>query len=155
VAAIRGTVNGTVVVAVAEGLLIGAAYVLAGVPNPALFTVLTITFAMVPFGAWAAFAAAAVTLVVSGGSGVAAGAVFAWGAIVMLSGDHFVWPLLVGGAARLPFLFAFVGIFGGLASFGLIGLFLGPVIMATVLTIWREWLMRGGRGRPEGNRRMG
>jgi predicted PurR-regulated permease PerM len=143
--AIRGTVSGTVVVAMSEGLLIGAGYVLAGVPNPALFTVLTVAFAMVPFGAWAAFTAAAVTLLVSGGSGIAASAVIGWGAIVMLSGDHFVWPLLVGGAARLPFLFAFVGIFGGLASFGLIGLFLGPVIMAAVLTVWREWVMRRGR----------
>jgi predicted PurR-regulated permease PerM len=143
--AVRGTVNGTVVVAVAEGVLIGAGYLLAGVPNPALFIVLTIAFAMVPFGAWAAFTAAAVALMASGGSEAAAAAVFVWGAVVMLSGDHFVWPLLVGGAARLPFLFAFVGIFGGLASFGLIGLFLGPVIMAAVLTIWREWVMRGGR----------
>ena len=147
--AIRGTVSGTVVVAVSEGLLIGAAYVLAGVPNPALLTVLTIAFAMVPFGAWAVFSTAAVALLVSGGSSLAATAVFAWGAIVMLSGDQFVWPTLVGGAARLPFLFAFVGIFGGLASFGLVGLFLGPVIMAAVLTIWREWVMRGGR-RPSG-----
>ena len=143
--AIRGTVSGTIVVAVGEGLIIGAGYLLAGVPNPILFTVLTIAFAMVPFGAWAAFTAAAVTLVVSGGSDGAAAALFAWGAVVMLSGDHFVWPLLVGGAARLPFLFAFVGIFGGLASFGLVGLFLGPVIMAAVLTIWREWVMRPRR----------
>jgi predicted PurR-regulated permease PerM len=63
----------------------------------------------------------------------------------MLSGDQFVWPIMVGGAARLPFLFAFVGIFGGLASFGLIGLFLGPVIMAAALTIWREWVMKTNR----------
>ena len=139
--AIRGTVNGTVVVAVAEGLLIGAAYVIAGVPNPLLFTVLTIAFALLPFGAWAAFTAAAVTLGVSGGSGTAALCVFAWGAVVMLAGDHYVWPTLVGGAARLPFLFAFVGIFGGIATFGLLGLFLGPVIMAALLTIWREWVV--------------
>jgi predicted PurR-regulated permease PerM len=45
---------------------------------------------------------------------------------------------LVGGSARLPFLLAFVGIFGGLAAFGLFGLFLGPVIMAALLTVWRE-----------------
>ena len=84
------------------------------------------------------FTAAAVTLGVSGGSGTAALCVFAWGAVVMLAGDHYVWPTLVGGAARLPFLFAFVGIFGGIATFGLLGLFLGPVIMAALLTIWRE-----------------
>ncbi|MEN3383119.1 MAG: hypothetical protein V7608_3163 [Hyphomicrobiales bacterium] len=141
VGAIRGTVNGTVIVALAEGLLIGVAYVAAGVPNPVLFTILTIAFAMLPFGAWAAFTAAALTLVVGGGSGLAAFCVFVWGAVVMLAGDHFVWPTLVGGAARLPFLFAFVGIFGGLATFGLLGLFLGPVIMAALLIVWREWLV--------------
>jgi predicted PurR-regulated permease PerM len=143
--AIRGTVNGTVVVAVAEGLLIGAGYLLAGVPDAALFTVMTIAFAMVPFGAWATFAIAALALVAGGGSGMAAAAVLAWGAVVMVSGDQFVLPLLLGSATRLPFLFAFVGLFGGLASFGLIGLFLGPVIMAAVLTIWREWVMQTDR----------
>jgi len=139
--AIRGTVNGTVIVAIVEGLLIGIAYLLAGVPNPILFTILTAAFAMLPFGAWAAFSAAALALLFGGGSGLAAFAVFAWGAVVMLAGDNFVWPKLVGGAARLPFLLAFVGIFGGLASFGLLGLFLGPVVMAALLTVWREWVM--------------
>jgi predicted PurR-regulated permease PerM len=139
--AVRGTVNGTIMVAVAEGLLIGLAYLVAGVPSPLLFTILTIAFAMLPFGAWAAFTVAAVTLMIAGGSPLAAFAVFAWGAAVMLAGDHFVWPTLVGGAARLPFLFAFVGIFGGLAAFGLLGLFLGPVVMAALLTIWREWIL--------------
>ena len=140
--AVRGTVNGTVMVAVTEGLLIGIAYLVAGVPNPVLFTILTIAFAMLPFGAWAAFSVASLTLLLGGGSGVAAFGVFAWGAVVMLAGDHFVWPTLVGGAARLPFLLAFVGIFGGLATFGLLGLFLGPVVMAASLTVWREWVMR-------------
>ncbi len=152
VGAIRSTMNGAIVVAVSEGLLISAGYLLAGVPDPALFSVLTIAFAMVPFGAWAAFTAAAVALVASGGSGAAALSVCGWGAIVMLSGDHFVWPMMVGGAARLPFLFAFVGIFGGVATFGLLGLFLGPVIMAAVLTIWREWVMRSSREVPSGVR---
>ena len=140
--AIRGTVNGTVVVAVGEGLLIGVGYLIAGVPNAIMFTIFTTAFAMLPFGAWVAFTAAAVVLLSGGGSGIAAAGVFCWGAIVMLAGDHFVWPTLVGGSARLPFLFAFVGIFGGLAAFGLLGLFLGPVIMAALLTVWREWIFR-------------
>ena len=148
--AIRGTVNGTIVVALGEGVLIGLGYVIAGVPNPLLFTVLTTAFAMLPFGAWAAFTAAALTLGISGGEPWVAFAVFAWGALVMLAGDNFVWPTLVGGAARLPFLFAFVGIFGGLATFGLLGLFLGPVIMAALLTVWREWVMPAQPQRDEG-----
>jgi predicted PurR-regulated permease PerM len=141
VQAIRGTVNGTVVIAIAEGLLIGIGYVAAGVPNPTVFTLLTIGFAMLPFGAWIAFTAAALLLVFKGGSEWAGAGVFAWGAAVMLVGDHFFWPTLVGRAARLPFLFALIGIFGGLQTFGLLGLFLGPVIMAALLTVWREWLV--------------
>jgi predicted PurR-regulated permease PerM len=58
----------------------------------------------------------------------------------MLVGDHLVQPALIGSAARLPFLWAMVGTFGGVASFGLIGLFIGPVIMAAVLLVWREWI---------------
>ena len=140
--AMRGTVNGTVLVAVGEGLLIGVGYLIAGVPNAIIFTVLTTALAMLPFGAWAAFSAAALLLVSGGGSGLAAAGVFFWGAIVMFAGDHFVWPTLVGDSARLPFLLAFVGIFGGLAAFGLLGLFLGPVIMAALLVVWREWIFR-------------
>jgi predicted PurR-regulated permease PerM len=133
-------VNGTIMVAVAEGVLIGIAYFLAGVPHPVLFMVLTMAFAMVPFGAWAAFTAAALTLLISGGSPAAALMVFGFGAVVMVVGDHFVWPTVVGGAARLPFLFALIGILGGLETFGLVGLFVGPAIMAALLTVWREWL---------------
>ena len=53
--ATRGTVNGTVLVAVGEGLLIGVGYLIAGVPNAVFFTILTTAFAMLPFGAWLAF----------------------------------------------------------------------------------------------------
>ena len=149
--AVRGTVNGTVLVAVGEGVLIGAAYVVAGVSQPVLFTLLTIAFAMVPFGAWAAFSAAAVLLIMQGNA-FSAGGVFAFGAIVMLIGDNLVWPRLVGNAARLPFLFALIGIFGGLQTFGLIGLFIGPVIMAALLMIWREWIVARTRETPASQR---
>jgi predicted PurR-regulated permease PerM len=141
VEAVRGTVNGTVVVAVAEGLLIGVGYIAAGVPNPLLFTLLTMAFAMVPLGAWIAFTAAALLLVFKGATAWAPLGVVGWGAAVMLVGDYFLWPMLVGGAARLPFLLALIGIFGGLQTFGLLGVFLGPVIMAALLVVWREWLV--------------
>jgi predicted PurR-regulated permease PerM len=140
VVAVRGVVNGTVVVAVGEGVIIGAAYVVAGVPHAVLFAILTTAFAMLPLGAWFAFTAAALVLLIEGGSALAAALVFGWGAVVMLIGDNFVQPGLIGGAARMPFLWALIGIAGGLETFGLVGLFLGPVIMAALLTIWREWV---------------
>ncbi|MBV9564718.1 MAG: AI-2E family transporter [Bradyrhizobium sp.] len=140
--ATRATVNGTVLVALGEGAVIGIGYFVAGVPNALTFLIFTTAFAMLPFGAWLAFTVAAIVTISNGGSGVAGMCVFVWGTIVMLAGDHFVWPTLVSGSARLPFLLAFVGIFGGLAAFGLMGLFVGPVIMAALLAIWREWIFR-------------
>jgi predicted PurR-regulated permease PerM len=140
VQAVRGTVNGTVLVALGEGAVIGLGYVVAGVPQAVLFGVLTAMVAMLPFGAWLAFSVASLVLLVQGGSFLAAAGLFGFGAAVMLVGDNFVQPGLIGGAARLPFLWALIGIFGGLQTFGLIGLFLGPVVMAGILTICREWI---------------
>jgi predicted PurR-regulated permease PerM len=139
VVAVRGVVNGTVIVAIGEGFLIGIGYVLAEVPHAILFALLTTAFAMIPLGAWFAFTGAALVLVLNGGGTAAAAGVFGWGALVMLIGDYFVQPALIGGAARLPFVWALVGILGGLETIGLVGLFLGPVLMAALLTIWREW----------------
>ena len=140
--ATRATVNGTVLVALGEGAAIGVGYFVAGVPNALMFVIFTTAFAMIPFGAWLAFTVAAIVTISDGGSGIAGTCVFLWGTVVMLAGDHFVWPTLVSGSARLSFLLAFVGIFGGLAAFGLMGLFVGPVIMAALLAIWREWIFR-------------
>jgi predicted PurR-regulated permease PerM len=129
-----------VVVAVVEGATIGIAYVLAGVPHPLLFAVLTIAFAMVAFGGWIAFSAAALVLLLHDGNLWAVAGLFGFGAVVMLIGDNFIQPAFIGGTTRLPFLLILVGIIGGLQTFGLIGLFLGPVIMSALLTVWREWV---------------
>jgi predicted PurR-regulated permease PerM len=142
VAAARGTFNGTVLVALGEGMLIGIGYFLTGVPRPMLFTALTIAVAMLPFGAWLAFTTASLLLLAQGAGFLFAGLLFGWGALVMLAGDNFVQPVLVGGSVRLPFLWALIGILGGIQTLGLLGLFLGPVIMAALMTIWREWIDR-------------
>ena len=66
--AIRGAVRGTVAVAIADGIILGMAYTLAGVPQPLMFAVLTMAFAMVPFGAWVVFTSATLVLLLHGGS---------------------------------------------------------------------------------------
>ncbi|MBO9517992.1 MAG: AI-2E family transporter [Porphyrobacter sp.] len=137
VMAVRGTVIGTIVVAIAEGALIGGAYGVAGVPHPVFLGFLTAAFAMLPFGAWAVFSVVSVYLTITG-QPFAAGLLFAYGAAVMVIGDNFVTPYLVGAKLHLPLLFAFVGVFGGLATFGLVGIFVGPVVMAGFLIVIRE-----------------
>jgi predicted PurR-regulated permease PerM len=138
--AIRATVSGTVVAAIVKGAVIGVAYFLTGVPHPLLFTMLTMALALVPLGAWAALAAAVLILVVRSGTWWVVGGLAGFGAATLLIGENFVQPALIGGAVRLPFLLVLIGIIGGMQSFGLLGLFLGPVIMAALLTIWREWI---------------
>jgi predicted PurR-regulated permease PerM len=137
--ATRATVNGTVATAIVKGAVIGIAYFLTGVPHPLLFVVLTMALAMVPLGAWVALVTAALILILHGGTLLAAAGLFGFGAVVLI-GNNFIQPALIGGAARLPFLLVLIGIFGGMQSFGMVGLFLGPVIMAALLTMWREWI---------------
>jgi predicted PurR-regulated permease PerM len=139
VTTVRGVVTGVVTLAILEGSLITVGYLVTGVPYPLLSGAITIVCAMIPLGAWIAFSTASLVLLLEGNSGPAAG-MFAYGAIVMLIGDNFAQPMLVGGAARLPFLATLIGILGGLETFGLIGLFLGPVIMAAMLFVWKEWI---------------
>jgi predicted PurR-regulated permease PerM len=136
--AVRRTVVGTVLVSAIEGALIGAGYVVAGVSQPLLFAVVTMILAFIPFGAWLAFALAGLILAAQGHL-LAGVLLFGFGAAVMTVGDNFIQPAVIGGAVKLPFLLAFIGVFGGIATMGLVGLFIGPVVMVALLLIWREW----------------
>src|SRR5438105_7886128 len=138
VQAVIGTVNGLVFVGLGEGVLLGIAYIAAGLPHPVSVAVLTGIFAVIPFGAPIVFGAAALFLAAAGST--AAGlAVLVTGLVVVFVADHFIRPVLIGGAIRLPFLWVLLGILGGLETFGILGLFLGPAIMAAPISLWREW----------------
>jgi predicted PurR-regulated permease PerM len=65
---------------------------------------------------------------------------FLWGALVVSWIDNLVRPLVISGPTRIPFLLVLLGVLGGLNAFGLIGLFLGPVLLAVSVAMWREWL---------------
>jgi predicted PurR-regulated permease PerM len=136
--AIRGTADGLVLVGLGEGAVLTVAYEIIGAPHPALLGVFTGLLAIIPFGAPVMFSLAALLVAISGN--VVGGAViFAVGVVVVGFADHFIRPALIGGAAKLPFIWVLFGIFGGLETFGLVGLFLGPAIMAAVVSLWREW----------------
>jgi predicted PurR-regulated permease PerM len=137
IASVHGTVNGLVLVGLGEGVLLGVVYAVAGVPHPTVFGALTAVAAMIPFGAPVVFAVAALLLAES--SIVWAITVFATGMIVTFAADHFVRPALIGGATKLPFIWVLLGILGGVEAWGLLGLFLGPAIMASLMLLWREW----------------
>jgi predicted PurR-regulated permease PerM len=137
IAAVRATVNGLVLVGLAEGAVLGIAYLIAGVPHPLLFGFGTGILATVPFGAPAVFIIACFILLAQARV-TAAVLLLLFACLVVFVADHFVRPVLIGMSARLPFLWVLLGIFGGLEAFGLLGLFLGPAIMAATLTLWRD-----------------
>lgn len=139
VQAIRGTVNGLVVVGFGEGILLGVVYVVAGVPHPALLGLLTALLSAIPFGAVVAFVAAAALVFADGQSGAAV-AILLIGGIVVFVADHFIRPVMIGGSTRLPFLWVLLGILAGIEAWGLIGIVAGPALLAVLLLLWREWI---------------
>ncbi|NEU13955.1 AI-2E family transporter [Methylobacterium sp. BTF04] len=138
VASVHGTVDGLVLVGLGEGVLLGIVYYFAGVPHPVLLGAATAVAAMIPFGAPLVFGIAALILVANGAV-VPALVVVVAGFVVTFIADHFVRPALIGGTTRLPFLWVLLGILGGVESFGLLGLFLGPAVMAALILLWREF----------------
>ena len=63
-----------------------------------------------------------------------------WGLLLVSWMDNIVRPLVISNATRMPFLLVVFGVLGGVLAFGLVGLFIGPVLLAVSLAIWREWL---------------
>lgn len=147
VVAVRGTVNGLVLVGLLEGVLLGIAYAVSGLSHAALLGLATAVLATIPFGAPLVFVVCALVLLVQSQT-MAAVALIVFGSLVVLVADHAVRPMLIGSSTRLPFLWVLLGIFGGLESFGLVGLFLGPAIMSVLLAMWREGAERGKPGEP-------
>ncbi len=136
-AALRATVNGTIVVGIGVGVLMGICYGLVDFPGPTLMGFITAFAAMIPFVVPVVFTFAALILLFSG-SMISAIIVVVWGTIVMFVADHFIKPVLIGGAIQLPFLAVLFGILGGVETLGLLGLFVGPIIMVLFITLWYE-----------------
>jgi len=130
----RAVVRGTVLTAIIQGLLLGIAFAVVRLPAPVVFGVLGAVLSVVPFGGTALVWAPAVGVLMVQGSYMQAGVLLAFG-VVVSSVDNFLKPLLISGRNVLPTLAVFIGVLGGLAAFGLIGLFLGPVVIALVLAL--------------------
>lgn len=134
---VRATIDGLVLVGIGEGVVMAIVYLSLGVPHPILLGIATAIAAMIPFGAALMFAIAALLLLAQGAGGAAV-AVIAIGLGVVFVADHFLRPALIGGVTRLPFLWVLIGILGGVETLGLIGLFVGPAVMAVLVMLWRE-----------------
>jgi predicted PurR-regulated permease PerM len=109
-----------------------------------LLGVISGVMAMIPGGAPLAFTLVSLYLV-GAGDALAGVALFVWGSVELFIVDKTLRPRLVGGPVKLPFLPTFFGLVGGVTTRGMVGLFVGPVLMALLVAIWREWV-RGLEG---------
>src|SRR5690625_3910849 len=119
---------------------LGVAYWIAGVPSPALLGAVTGFMALIPGGAPLSFTLVSIYLL-SSGKIMAGVGFFLWVPIELFIADKTLPPRLVGGPVKLPFLPTFFGLVGGVKTLGFVGLFIGPVLMALLVAIWREWLL--------------
>jgi len=128
-------VKGVLATALGQGVLAGGAYVVLGVPFALVLAAITALLSLVPVGGTAlVWVPVAGYLFVSGPiwKGIA---MVAWGVLVVAGlVDNVLKPLFIGHGTQLPTLFLFFSILGGLAAYGFIGMFLGPILLAILLT---------------------
>lgn len=134
----RAVVYGILLTALVQGVVAGLGYWVAGLTSPVMFGLLTMILALIPFGTPLAWGAAGLLLLLQGETGAAIG-VWVWGVAIVSQLDNVLRPLFISSISPIPFLLVLFGILGGLLAFGLIGLFIGPIVLSIVWAVWREW----------------
>jgi predicted PurR-regulated permease PerM len=136
----RAVVYGTGLTALIQGALVGIAFLIVGLPSPVVFAVIAALVALLPFGGSAlVWGPAALGLAAQGRWGATTFMVL-WGVLLVSLVDNILRPILVAGRAHVGTLTVFIGVLGGIAAFGTIGLFLGPVVLALIIALIRFML---------------
>ena len=130
---------GLVATALAQGVVAGLGYWWFDLEAPVLLGAVTAVVALIPFGTPFVWGAIGAWLLASGETFNGFGLLL-WGTLVVSWVDNLVRPMVISSATRIPFLLVMFGVLGGLAAFGLVGLFVGPVILAVLMAVWREWI---------------
>jgi predicted PurR-regulated permease PerM len=136
--AIRGVALGVVVTAIAQTLVAGVGLWLAGVPRPGILTAIILMLCIAQLGPGLVMVPATIWLFVT--DATVAGIILAAFTVASVTMDNFLRPILIRRGADLPLLLILVGVIGGLLAFGLLGLFLGPVVLAVTYTLLQNWI---------------
>ena len=130
---IKASISSGIIVALVQGTVGGIAFAILGLGVPVFWGVTMAFFSLLPLGAWIVWLPVSVWLLLTGaiGRGVALLVIGAGGISLI---DNFLRPMLLAGRTQMNGLLVFISLLGGIAAFGLIGLVLGPVIMATAIS---------------------
>jgi predicted PurR-regulated permease PerM len=134
----RAVVYGLLLAALGQGLMAMLGYWAAGISTPVFWGVITTLVAMIPFGAPLIWGAIGGWLLLQGQLTEGIGLLI-WGVVVVSSVDNLVRTMVISSVAKIPFLLVLLGVLGGLTEFGLVGVFAGPVALALLLGLWRQW----------------
>lgn len=137
---VKGVVYGILGTAIAQGMLAGIGFWMAGVPSAMLLGLITFFLSVIPVGPPLVWLPAAAWLYYQGEVGWAIFLVI-WGVAVVSSIDNFLKPYLISQGAAMPFVLVLLGVLGGLAAFGFVGVFLGPTLLAVGYSIVRDWTL--------------
>jgi predicted PurR-regulated permease PerM len=145
--AIRGVALGVGVTALVQSLLGGLGLAVAGVPGASLLTAVMFMLCIAQIGPFPVLLPAVIWVFWSGD--VTWGVALAVWSLVVGTLDNFLRPVLIRMGADLPLLLIFAGVIGGLLSFGLVGIFVGPVILAVAYTLLVAWVDDTGPAPPD------
>jgi len=132
----RALVYGSGVTALVQGALVGAGFAAVGLPSPVVFGVLAALAALVPLIGTPVVWVPAVIVLAAQDRWTAALILLGWGAFVTTI-DNFLRPWLVSGRAEVGALTVFIGVLGGVAAFGPIGILLGPLVLSLAIALVR------------------
>jgi predicted PurR-regulated permease PerM len=135
---VRGVIYGILGTAIAQAFVAGLGFWIAKVPGAVLLTVLTFFFAVIPFGPPLIWLPASLWLFAQHQPGWGL-FMLLWGFLGISSVDNFVRPYLICQGSKMPFALIFCGVIGGALAFGLVGVFLGPTLLAVTFRLVDEW----------------
>ena len=138
---VRAVALGVVVTAVAQATAGGIGLVVTGVPVPGILTAIMFILCIAQLGPGLVLIPSVIWLFWTGSTGWAI-FMIAW-AIFVGTFDNFLRPVLIKKGADLPMLLILPGVIGGLIAFGIIGIFIGPVVLAVTYTLLKEWIKEG------------
>lgn len=136
---VRSVVYGVIGTGLAQGLVGGIGFIIAGLPSPMLLAVLTFFFSFIPFGPPIIWIGASIWLFVQNHVGWGIFMVV-YGVLAISSVDNVVKPIIISRGSKLPFIVMFIGVLGGVATFGFIGIFIGPTLLAVGFSLIQEIL---------------
>jgi predicted PurR-regulated permease PerM len=138
IASIRGTADSVVMIGIAEGAILGIVFASVGVPHAGSLAIVAALAAAVPFGTATLGLVAAATEMAQGQPAMAA-IVMALAISLVVIADYVVRPRLASGGEKMPLTLLLMSIIGGIAAFGLVGLFAGPAATCAAVGAWRSW----------------